>query len=93
MIVVYLTCCIAYPKYKDSQVRYFVDNAIVKHVSGLKEGNKIDNLAKLDDFEIKYFKNYTSKELNKFLLDLLKKHYNSKLLFDDSYYIANIIKA
>lgn len=50
-------------------------------------------MAEINDYELKMVKSFSTKDLNKFLLELVKKHYSSKLLFDDSYYIANIIKA
>jgi hypothetical protein len=42
---------------------------------------------------MKVLKGYTSKDLNKWLLEILKKHYSDKLVFEDTCYVANTIKA
>ena len=67
--------------------------ALIKSVSRLKESTVIDTSAKFENFNLQNMKRYSSKELTKFLIDLVRKHYSSKFLFDDSHYIANIIKS
>jgi hypothetical protein len=44
------------------------------------------------DYDLKTIKCFSGKELNKFLLEILKSHYSSNMLFDDSKFIATIIK-
>ena len=67
--------------------------AMIKSVSSLKESTVIDTLAKFENFDLRNIKRYSSKELTRFLIDLVRKHYSSKFLFDDSHYIANILKS
>ena len=82
-----------YPKYKDNLIRYFIDKTIVKYVSQLRESSSIYKIWDINDFDLRIIKNFSTKDLQKFLIDLLKKHFSSKLLFDDSYYISNVILA
>ena len=84
---------IAAIKYVDDILKYYIDMALIKSVSSLKESAIIDAAINFETYDLQDIKRYSSKELTRFLIDLIRKHYSSKFLFDDSHYVANIIRA
>lgn len=80
-------------KYRTSAIRYLFDQTLLEVVS--QQSNSSYKLVIFDrsKYNMKVIKGYTSKDLNKWLLEILKRHYSDKLIFEDTCYVANIIRA
>jgi len=76
-------------------VRYFIDQKLLAVVSNQRTSStKIQTLGDSeDDYFLKYITGYSSKDLNRWMLEILKKHYSTKFIFEDSYFLANLIKS
>lgn len=80
-------------KYRKSAVRYFFDQTLIKAVSNEKTFSSKLVLGDVLEYDLNKMNGYTSKYLNKWILDILKTLYSDKLVFEDTYFISNLISS